>query len=530
MRLTRLLAPTLRESPADAASPGQALLARAGLLRIVEGHPAWLPLGTRALTRLERHASAALEAATGPWEEVRVADGALLAVAAALIRSWRLLPQAWGCAAPPPPGEGWRPPFAPVLHRLLVEPDRAALDARVRALRDALGAMLADLGLDPIRGGGLGGGDPLDGWIHVAVPSGPASVLACASCGRAVQVSLATGRPTRPSPGPPLDRPEPFPTPGVRTIDDLASPPYAIPPERQLKTLVLQADGRPILAVVRGDHALSEARLGALLGARILQPAPGAAIRGLLGALPGSLGAVRAHLPASATGVPVWVDRSLSGLAGMVTGANREGHHVRGVDVDRDLASDRVEDLRLAAPGDGCPNCPGVLEAVPALAVAHLEAWPQGAPGLSVLGRDAREVRVPACAVRVDVGRLLQAVVDRHHDAHGLRWPGPVAPFEVTLLSLAAGDPAVTTAADVLYRACEDAGLDVLYDDRDERAGPRFKDADLYGSPVRLALGRRGLAEGTAEWRERSGGDSFDVPLAEVVPRLLQRLRPRRTP
>jgi len=226
----------------------------------------------------------------------------------------------------------------------------------------------------------------------------------------------------------------------------------------------------------------------------------------------------------------VWADRALAGRSGMVTGANTDDVHVRGVDVARDLAPDRVEDLRLAMAGDGCPACAGVLGAVSAVTVAHVETCPAGWPGLAVLGPDGREIPVPAAAVRVEVGRLLQAVVDCHRDEDGIRWPPAVTPFEVTLVSLAAGDAAVGAAADTLHQACEDAGLAVLYDDRDERAGPKFKDADLFGSPVRLTVGRRGVAEGVAEWRERAGGALVPVPLDEVVPRLLSRFRPPRTP
>ncbi len=531
MRLTRLLAPTLREVPADATSPVQALLARSGLLRTLDGVPAWLPAGTRVLARLEGRVGAALEAATGPTVEIRATDGALPAVAAHLVRSWRLLPQAWASTGAPGPSEGWVPPLSPVLQRFLLEPDSASLEARATAIRGALAALLADLGLDPLPGGWTGRGEPLDGSVHVAAPSAAPFVLACESCGLSAAAPLAVGRVPPPADrAPPGDRPEPFPTPGVRTIDDLAGPPHGVPATRQCKTLVLLADGRPIVAVVRGDHTLSAARLAALLGVRRLEPAAPEAIRALLGALPGSLGAVRARLPTTAAGMPVWVDRALAGRSGMVTGANTDDVHVRGVDVDRDLAPDRVEDLRLASPGDACPSCGGPLAATAAVAVAHLEVRPDGWPGLCVLGPDGREAPVPACRVRVDTGRILQAVVDRHRDDDGIRWPAAVAPFEVTLLSLAAGDPAVVEAADVLHRACEEAGLAVLYDDRDERAGPRFKDADLLGSPVRLVVGRRGLAEGAVEWRERAGGEPVLVPFAEVVGRLLARLRSPRTP
>ncbi|MDQ6673250.1 MAG: His/Gly/Thr/Pro-type tRNA ligase C-terminal domain-containing protein [Chloroflexota bacterium] len=315
-----------------------------------------------------------------------------------------------------------------------------------------------------------------------------------------------------------LAAPEAFPTPGVLTIEALAGPAYGIPPHRQLKTLVYLADDQPIVAVIQGDHLLNEAKLQTAAGARRTRPAQPDEVFALLGAHPGSLGAVRFSR------APVLVDQALAGRTNLVTGANRDGFHLRGVDVARDLLSGphaRFADLRLVTAGQGCPRCDGVLHSFPALEVGHifkLGTRYSAQFGATVLDAAGAEVPLVMGSYGIGVGRLLAAIVERHHDVNGISWPLAVAPYAATVLRLGDEDE-VAPLADEAIGKLEAAGFDVLYDDRDERPGVKFKDADLIGIPLRVVVGRRGLADRTVECKRRGEPTGTVVPIDDLAQR-----------
>jgi prolyl-tRNA synthetase len=264
--------------------------------------------------------------------------------------------------------------------------------------------------------------------------------------------------------------------------------------------------------VVRGDDDLDEAKLQTATGAAQVRPARPEEIRPLLGADAGSLGAVGVR------NVPVLVDESLAGAAGMVTGANENDVHLEGVEVLRDLSASRLVDLRKVKGGEGCPRCDGALDLFKALEVGHifkLGTRYSVSMKSSVLLADGKESPIVMGSYGIGVERVMAAAVELHHDADGIIWPFSIAPFHATVLTMGK-EPELAQAAEEVAAALGRAGMEVLLDDRDERAGVKFKDADLIGIPLRIAVGKRGLAEGKIEWKLRRGKQVDLVPLGDV--------------
>jgi prolyl-tRNA synthetase len=271
-------------------------------------------------------------------------------------------------------------------------------------------------------------------------------------------------------------------------------------------------DEKPVLAVVRGDDDLDEAKLQTATGAAQVRPARPEEIRPMLGADAGSLGAVGIR------NVPVLVDESLAGAAGMVTGANENDCHLEGVEVKRDLSAGRLVDLRKVKVGEGCPRCDGALDLFKALEVGHifkLGTKYSVSMKSSVLLADGKESPVVMGSYGIGVERVMAAAVELHHDADGIIWPFSIAPFHATVLTMGK-EPELAQAAEEAVAALGRAGMEVLLDDRDERAGVKFKDADLIGIPLRIAVGKRGLAEGKIEWKLRRGKQVDLVLLGDV--------------
>jgi prolyl-tRNA synthetase len=398
--------------------------------------------------------------------------------------------------------------------------DREGLDRSFEAHRQAYVNIFTRCGLEFVaveaHSGAMGGSTSTE--FMVRTDAGEDDVAHCAKCGYAANTEKATSRLPliHDDQGP--DKPEIFPTPGVRTIEDLARPPYAHAPERQIKTLVYMADGAAVLALLRGDHELNEAKLQTATGATEVRPARPEEIKSLMGAAAGSLGAVGKDCGGPFDG-RVFADRALEGRANMVTGANEDDHHLRGVTPGRDFTPTWV-DLRTAKKGEGCPRCDGALDLYKALEVAHifkLGTKYSESMGARVLDAKGAEVPIVMGSYGIGVERVAAAAVELFHDADGIRWPMSIAPFDVTVLALQTQDKEVMAAASKLYADLKAAGLEVLFDDRDERPGVKFKDADLVGVPLRFAVGKKGLAEGKAELKVRGEKDFRLVPLAAAA-------------
>lgn len=567
MRLSNAFVPTLKEAPADAQVVSHKLLLRAGFIRqLAAGIYSQLPLARRSLRKIEAIIREEMEAIgaqefhlpalhprdiwedSGRWEVMgdnmfRLKDRKggdyclgmtheeiFTAIARNEIRSYRDLPQTWyqiqtKFRDEPRPKSGLlRVREFTMKDSYSFDVDEAGLDVAYEKHRKAYHRIFSRCGLSVVaveaHSGVMGGTQSME--FMVRTDAGEDHLAVCPACNYAANVEKAESRIAKVADGPGLDAPEAFPTPGVRTIEDLEQPPFHVEAARQLKTLVYVADGRPVIAVVRGDQELNEAKLQTACGAQEVRPAHAEEIFELLGAHPGSLGGVGTE------GKEIYVDRSLAGRRDMVTGANRDGFHLRGVDVDRDLAHAKLADLRTVQAGEGCPKCEGPLELWKGLEVGHI--FKQGTRysetmGATVLDAEGRAVPIVMGAYGIGVERILASAVELHHDENGIIWPMSIAPYHVALLSLQPGDEEVARAADELYRALTEAGIEVLYDDRDERPGVKFKDADLVGLPIRVAVGKKALADGAVEFKLRRDTEATKIPIGDTVERVRQAMR-----
>jgi prolyl-tRNA synthetase len=443
------------------------------------------------------------------------------AIARAELRSYRQLPQVWyqiqtKFRDEPRPKSGLlRVRQFTMKDAYSFDVDAAGLDKSYEDERQAYEKIFTRCGLDFVavqaHSGAMGGSASQE--FMVRTDAGEDLVAACPKCRYAANTETATSRiPHEADEGGPA-APEKFATPGVVTIDALAGPPYSVPGRRQLKTLVYMADEELVLAVVRGDQELNEAKLQTATGAAVLRPAHPEEIPPLMGARAGSLGAVRF------TKAKVFVDPSLAERKNMVTGANEDGFHLRGVDVARDvLAHGKLAELRTVRAGEGCPRCDGTLDLFKALEIGHifkLGTKYSVSMKANVLKADGSETPIVMGSYGIGVERIMAAAIELHHDQDGILWPLSIAPYRATVLTMGK-EPELAKVAGEVCAALAKAGLDVLYDDRDERAGVKFKDADLLGIPIRIAVGKKGLAEGKVEWKRRGTKDVVLVPLGEV--------------
>ncbi len=554
-RFSRFFAPTLKEGPAEATAPSHRLLVRAGFIRqLAAGMYNLLPLAVRtqakieAIIRKEMARAGAQELrlpallpadvwrASGRWDlmgsemfrlqDRRGSDFCLgmtheeifCLIARDELRSYRDLPQVWyqiGTKFRDEP----RPRFGVLRAREFTmkdaysfDLDAAGLDRSFAAQRAAYQRIFARCGVPAVDveafSGTMGGRESVE--FMVRIPVGEDTIALCQQCGYAANLEVARSRVPAvvDAPGGPVER---FATPGVLTIEALAAPPYRVEPWRQLKTLVYVCDSQPVVAVVRGDHALNEAKLQLVTGAGEVRPAADREIFELMGAHAGSLGAVRF------AGARVLVDSAVIGRSNMVTGANVDGFHLRGVDVARDLVGE-VVDLRAAQAGDPCERCEGVLELDKALEVGHifkLGTRYSEALGATVLTPEGEQTPLVMGSYGIGVGRIMAAAVELFNDDDGIIWPPAIAPFLATVLTLGA-ELELAEMADRAVASLAAAGLDVLYDDRDVRAGVKFKDADLIGIPLRVGVGQRGLKAGRVEVKRRGEPEAQLVSLADL--------------
>jgi prolyl-tRNA synthetase len=396
--------------------------------------------------------------------------------------------------------------------------DRAGLDVSFRAHRDAYVRIFERLSIPAVpaeaSSGAMGGSDSTE--FICPSPSGEDLIVLCPECGYAANIEKAASRLAAVDDSERaglLAAPEPFATPGVRTIEDLAVQ-YQAPGDRQIKTLVYFLDGVLTLVLLRGDHALNEQKLIDAAGATAIRPAQADEIRDALGALPGSLGAV------GVADHPVIADEALRGRRGMFTGANIDDTHLRGVDVERDINVGRWASLREVAAGDECVNCGHGLEIERGIEVGHIFKLGykySDAMDIRVSGPDGKPVKPIMGCYGIGVERAMATIVEVHHDDKGIIWPAAVAPFEVVVVIAQQEDAAVANAGEQVYQALLEAGVEVIVDDRQVRAGVKFSDAELVGIPFRVTVGKRGLAAGTAELTDRATGSTVAIPLDEVA-------------
>jgi prolyl-tRNA synthetase len=570
MRISKSFVPTLKEVPADATVASHQLLVRAGYIRqLSAGIYSILPLAQKSLLKITAIVREEMERigaqefylpALNPreiWEEsgrwsvmgenmFRLKDrkGADLCLAMtheeiftvlarAELRSYRQLPQTWyqiqtKFRDEPRPKSGLlRVRQFTMKDSYSFDLNAAGLDKSFEAHRQAYVQIFGRCGLKTVQvdahSGAMGGSGSTE--FMVATDAGEDLIASCESCGYAANTEKASSKVDTADkyklPGETPAAAE-FATPGVVTIEALAAKPYAIAADQQLKTLVYVADEKPVVAIVRGDDQLNEAKLQTATGAQILRPAHGEEIPKWMGAKPGSLGGV------GLTKVPIFIDTRLVALTNMVTGANKDGFHLRNVSVPRDLAHAVSADLRTVNAGEGCPNCGKPLTVGKALEVGHifkLGTRYSETMGARVLDEGGREVPIVMGSYGIGVERILAGAVELHHDNDGIRFPMSIAPFHLSILPLQMNDAAVVATAEKLYAELTKAGVEVLLDDRDERAGVKFKDADLIGLPLRIAIGKKGLAEGKVELKPRGAAQIELIAIDDVVGRITAAVR-----
>lgn len=316
--------------------------------------------------------------------------------------------------------------------------------------------------------------------------------------------------------------PEKFATPGVVTIEALAAAPYGVSAERQIKTLVYLVNGKLAICLVRGDDQANEAKLAGCLGTTVFRAATADEIFAGLGAHPGSLGAVK--MPASATDVTIYADEALRGAAGMTTGANEDGHHLRHVDIDRDIKVTRWADIRTIKVGELCTTTQEPLKIQRAIEVGHvfkLGTKYSEKLDATFLAEDGQRYPCVMGCYGIGITRTLQAVIEQCHDKDGIRWPISVSPYQVLITPLGVAGSETMKLAEQFYQELTSRGIEVLLDDRDERPGVKFKDADLIGIPIRIGIGEKSLAKGEVEVKQR-GAALEPVAPAKAVDRVLE--------
>ncbi len=311
---------------------------------------------------------------------------------------------------------------------------------------------------------------------------------------------------------------EQFHTPDIRTIKQLEDFPQGAPAQRQIKTLVYMTDAGLAIALLRGDQELNESKLQTALSAASLRQAEEKEIYAALGANPGSLGACGVSSGEKQKIKIIVADKRLSGRKNMLTGANKDDYHFRGVDVSRDIKVDKFVDLHTVTAGEGCTKCGGALSLETGLEIGHifkLGTRYTESMNARVIGQDGNKSAILMGSYGIGVERLMAAIAELWHDNAGLKWPVSVAPYEVLLVLINIQDKAQVAAAEQIYAELSGLGVDVLLDDRDERAGVKFNDADLIGVPYRITVGKK-VSEGLVELLNRQDGSRSEIPIALV--------------
>jgi len=571
MRWSNFFIPTLREDPADAEVASHRLLVRAGYIRqLTAGVYSLLPLAQRVRLKVikiireemnriggQEFLLPAIHPAeiwkeSGRWDvmgdnmfRLRDRKGTDMAlgmtheevftsIARNSINSYRHLPQVWYQIQTKFRDEA-RPKSGLLRVREFTMKDAYSFDVDFEGLdksfqdqHDAYCRIFTRCGLKytPVEAssGAMGGTKSTE--FMVRTNAGEDNIVFCEKCRYAANVEKAISQLAAIDDNGGPAGVEEFPTPGVRTIEDLTTFPGGASAERQIKTLVYILDDKVALVLLRGDHELNETKLMDASGAINVRPARPEEISEALGASAGSLGAVGVTATSHSKISRIIADDALKGRRNMTTGANKDDHHLRGVDVDRDIKVEKWASLRSVKAGEACVNCGGVLDVFRAVEAGHifkLGTKYSDSMGAKVLTADGQEVPIVMGSYGIGVERVMSAAVELYNDEAGISWPHSIAPFHVVLTVVNIKDQQLVEAAERVYEDLSRSGIDVLLDDRDERAGVKFNDADLIGIPYRVTLGKK-VKEGKVELFTRSTRASEDLEIGSVVQAIRDRL------
>jgi prolyl-tRNA synthetase len=573
VRWSQTFIPTMKEVPADAEVPSHQLMLRAGLIRqLMAGAYTYLPLGLRALKKAEqivreemdaagavevlmpalqpidlfertgrkeafgnvlinfhvRRGEKVIHLALGPTHEEVVTE-----LVARHISSYRQLPITLYQIQTKFRNEE-RPRFGVLRTSEFLMKDAYSFHTSVESLNEtyqklyrAYCRIFARCGLDYLaveaESGPIGGDASHEFMVPAA--NGEDTVVYCRQSGYAANLERAeTGR------KPPVIQTSPdaaplqkVSTPQAGSIDAVCKLLHCRP-QQMIKTLIYLADEKPVAVLIRGDHEANENKIRRALGAAKVALADAGTIFRVTGAPVGFAGPVGLQCPLLA-------DHDVPLIANAITGANEADMHLTGVNVGRDYHLDTTHDLRNAVAGDPSPRGEGTLELVKGIEVGHVfKLGTKYSVALGALFDDEKEFRQPMImgCYGIGVNRIIAGLAETRHDEHGLIFPLAVAPYSVILDPLGANEDDVTRITDLIYHQLQAAGVDVLLDDRDQRPGVKFKDADLIGIPLRVVIGGKGLKDGVVEIKWRWSATPEKIPVSSAVPVILERLAARR--
>lgn len=574
MRWSNLFIPTLRDDPADAESVSHKLLIRAGLIRqLGAGIYSYLPLAQRILQKIEIIIREEMNAIGGQefylpainprevWEEsgrwdvmgdnmFRIKDrkGADLCLAMTHeeiftsiarhgLKSYKQLPQTWyqiqtKFRDEPRPKSGLlRVRQFTMKDSYSFDIDTDGLDIAFDKHKEAYKKIFTRCGLDfelvEASSGAMGGLASTE--FMVKTDAGEDLIATCDKCDYAANIEKATSKIKTISDEETFDSPEEFPTPNVRTIEQLANFEGGADANRQIKTLVYSAKiddkDKNIIALLRGDHQLQETKLQDALGAIEIRPLQDEEIFSLLNAHAGSLGSVNAQENAKSNKKEIFIiaDISLENRKNMTTGANKDEFHFRGVNIKRDIPVEKWADLRTVTSGETCPNCEtGKLDIAKSLEIGHifkLGTKYSDSMDATVLNENGKPVPIVMGSYGIGVERIMASVIEQNHDNDGIIWTKNVSPFDVVVTITNVKQAELVEAGEKIYAGLQEKGFDVLIDDRNERAGVKFNDAELIGIPFRVTVGK-GISDGIVELNNRRTKDSVEVSIDEVAEKL----------
>jgi prolyl-tRNA synthetase len=348
----------------------------------------------------------------------------------------------------------------------------------------------------------------------VLADTGEDQIISCTNCDYAANLEKAEIKPPEiptESGGQAIQTLKPVDTPDIKSVEEVTSF-LGISPDRLIKTLIFMADKKVVAALVRGDHELNEAKLTAFLGAKTLELADAQLVEETTGAPIGFAG------PAGLK-VKLVADHAIKEMKNFVTGGNKKDVHLKDVNLGRDFEVDLFGDLRIITPQDSCPKCGGEIQFGRGIEVGHIfKLGTKYSHALKAffLDEQGKEMPIIMGCYGIGVGRTVAAAIEQNHDKDGIIFPIPIAPFEVTILPLQLHETAVKGTAEKIYKELLDHDVDVLLDDRDERAGVKFNDADLLGVPVRVTAGIKGIKNGLVEIKMRGESASNSVPVEKA--------------
>jgi len=566
MRYSQYFLPTLKETPGDAEVVSHQLMARAGMIRkVAAGVYDYLPFGLRVIRKVENivreemNRAGAIELLmpavnpadlwqqSGRWQQygkelLRFKDRketdfcigptheeVVTEIVRGTVNSYRQLPLNLYQIQTKFRDE-IRPRFGLMRGREFImkdaysfDVDDAGADISYKKMYDAYRRIFMRCGLEfrsvEADSGAIGGSFSHE--FMVLAETGEDAIVSCDSCDYAANVEKAELRtPAGEAPAPAMELGK-VATPNLKSIDDVAAF-LNENPQKMVKTLMLQNEREENIAVLlRGDHKLNEVKLCNFLGCNHLQMADEALVRKLTGAPTGFSG------PIGLT-CRVLADQELAIMSDFGLGANEENFHLTGANHGRDFQVEAFVDLREAQAGDPCPRCKGQLESWRGIEVGHvfkLGTKYSEAMHATVLDGQGKERTLVMGCYGIGIGRTAAAAIEQNHDENGIIWPMPLAPFQVIVTLLNPGDETVLSAGEALYDQLLAEGLEVLLDDRDERPGSKFKDAELLGIPLRVTVGARGLKEQSFEVQDRQSGEKSMLPVDDAAEAIAAQVR-----